>query len=265
MDMDITWFRRFGEPNRDAARLVCFPHAGGAASVYAPLARQLSGELDVVAVQYPGRQDRRAEKPADGIVDLAERIADRLIDAQGRPCALFGHSMGAVVAYEAARILRRRSATEPIRLFLSGRGAPTPRPSRHDSFRDDQEILAAVRGLGGTDASVLDDPELVDMVLPALRADYGALASYAWQPGPALDSPITVFVGDADPVVPVQGVHGWAAETTAHSDVQVFDGGHFYLSERLGEVAAAIRLRMATLVGGKRGIPDTGPARRLDG
>ncbi|WP_175408013.1 thioesterase II family protein [Streptomyces sp. TRM64462] len=261
--MDTRWFRRFDEALPDAPRLICFPHAGGSASVYAPLARLLSGPLEVLAVQYPGRQDRRTEAPATSVTDLAARIAERL-EAGGvtgeRPYAFFGHSMGALVAYESARALQSRSAPAPARLFLSGRSAPGPRPDRHDRLHDDAAILAAVRALGGTDASVLDDPELVDMVMPALRADYGALASYAWRPGPALNAPLTALVGDSDPVVPVASVSGWARHTTGDDEVLVFAGGHFYLTERLHDVGAVVADRLRALTGGASGIQDSGPA-----
>ncbi|MFD7715797.1 thioesterase II family protein [Streptomyces sp. NPDC059814] len=259
-DMDTTWFRRFGEPVPTAPRLVCMPHAGGSASVYAPLARQLSGALDVVAVQYPGRQDRRAEPAADSISGLAARIADRLAAmADDRPYALFGHSMGALVAYETARILRDGPTPSPTRLFLSGRGAPGPAPARHDRLKDDAEILAAVQNLGGTDTAVLDDRDMLDMVMPVLRADYGALASYRWQDGPVLNIPLTVLVGDADPVVPVASAAGWAQRTDQDNEVLVFSGGHFFLSERLHEVSTVVRSRLTAVTGGSSGIPGSGP------
>ncbi|MFJ8749869.1 thioesterase II family protein [Streptomyces sp. NPDC102441] len=243
--MDTTWFRRFDAPVPKAPRLICLPHAGGSASAYAPLSRKLSGVLDVLAVQYPARQDRLAEPAADSILDLATRIADRLAAvADGRPYALFGHSMGALVAYETARILRSRRTPPPARLFLSGRGAPGPDPERQDRLRSDAEILAAVRSLGGTGTAVLDNRELLDLVLPALRADYGAMASYRWQDGPVLDIPFTVLVGDVDPVAPVSSAAGWAQHTDRGHEVLEFAGGHFYLSERLAEVSAVVVSRL---------------------
>ncbi|NBM16042.1 thioesterase II family protein [Streptomyces sp. GC420] len=263
--MQATWFRRFAEPRPDAPRLICFPHAGGAASAYAPWSRRLSGMFDVVSVQYPGRQDRRSEPPAAGILDLAARIADGLGQGDHRPYAFFGHSMGALVAYETTRILQSRSAPAPVRLFLSGRGAPGTTPDRHDHTRGDAAILAAVRNLGGTDASVLDDPELVDMVMPALRADYGALAAYRWEAGPVLNVPVTVLVGDSDPVVPVASVAGWARQTRQDNEVLVFGGGHFYLSERVDEVCAIVADRLTTLTGGSSGIPGSRSAGGLGG
>ncbi|QXE37673.1 alpha/beta fold hydrolase [Streptomyces sp. GMY02] len=250
--MNSQWFRRFGEAGSGGVRLICFPHAGGSASVYVPLSRLLSsrpdsdvggsdsGSVDVLAVQYPGRQDRRNETPPAGIVELAERIAEELGTADGRPYAFFGHSMGALLAHETARALVTRGAPAPVRLFLSARGAPTPYPNRHDVLADDQEILAAVRSLGGTGASVLADPELVEMALPALRADYRALASYRWSGGAPLDIPMTVLAGRDDPVVAVEDAARWREFTRAGYELEVFPGGHFFLDQHLDAVAGLV-------------------------
>ncbi|MEU1320433.1 thioesterase II family protein [Streptomyces tibetensis] len=239
--MDGQWFRRFGDPEPDALRLICFPHAGGAASAYLPLSRLLRPHVEVRAVQYPGRQDRRLETPVADIGELASVVAQKLQDEEtAAPYAFFGHSMGALIAYETARILEERGARPPRRLFLSARGAPGPRRSPHDVLPDDEAVLAAVRRLGGTGVSLLDDPELVAMVLPALRADYAALAAYSWTPGEPLHTPVTVLCGDADPVVSVEEAAGWRAFTRAETEVRVFPGGHFYVDQRLDDVAEVV-------------------------
>ncbi|MEV0638648.1 alpha/beta fold hydrolase [Streptomyces sp. NPDC050619] len=241
--MGSKWFRRYaagsGQHTGDGPRLVCFPHAGGAASAYVSLSRQLAA-LDVLAVQYPGRQDRRRDEPIADIARLADALADEVVRHCETPYAFFGHSMGAVLAYETARRLRERQAPAPVRLFLSGRGAPTPAPSRHDQLRTDAELLSAVTRLGGTATQVLDDPEVREMILPALRADYQALGSYTWVPGPALSIPFTVLIGDADPVVTVAEAAAWEDFTTASTDLHVFTGGHFYLDGQTREVAGTV-------------------------
>ncbi|MFF9117621.1 thioesterase II family protein [Streptomyces massasporeus] len=239
--MDGQWFRRFADPEPDALRLICFPHAGGAASAYQPLSRRLRPHVEVRAVQYPGRQDRRLETPVADIGELAAVVAGKLQDDEtAAPFAFFGHSMGALVAYETARILQERGAPSPRRLFLSARGAPGPRRSPHDVLPDDDAILTAVRRLGGPGVTLLDDPELVAMVLPALRADYAALAAYSWTPREPLHTPITVLCGDADPVVSVEEAAGWGAFTRAETEVRVFPGGHFYVDRCLDDVAEAV-------------------------
>lgn len=125
--MDGQWFRRFGDPEPDALRLICFPHAGGAASAYRPLSRQLKPHIEVRAVQYPGRQDRRHEPPAAGIRELAAVVAGKLEDDDGAaPFAFFGHSMGALVAYETARLLEQRGPDHPA----GSSCRPAPHPGR---------------------------------------------------------------------------------------------------------------------------------------
>jgi surfactin synthase thioesterase subunit len=239
--MEGQWFRRFGDPEPDALRLICFPHAGGAASAYLPLSRLLRPHVEVWAVQYPGRQDRRLETPLSDIGELAAVVARKLEEeGTAEPLAFFGHSMGALIAYETARILQERGVRPPRRLFLSARGAPGPRRSPHDVLPDDEAILAAVRRLGGTGVGLLDDPELVAMVLPALRADYAALAAYSWTPREPLHTPVTVLCGDADPVVSVEEAAGWREFTRAETEVRVFPGGHFYLDQRLDDVAEVV-------------------------
>ncbi|WP_308340489.1 alpha/beta fold hydrolase [Streptomyces sp. ISL-112] len=221
----------------EAPRLVCFPHAGGAASSFLPLARALAPDLDVLSAQYPGRQDRRGEQPVDDIGRLADHLTEQVRLRVSGVYAIFGHSMGAVLAYEVARRLVDLKLPGPVALILSGRGAPAALPSRYDRLHSDEEVLRAVRRLGGTTPKVLDDPELRDMVLPALRADYRAIGGYAWRPGPPLAVPITALVGDSDPVVTVAGAEAWGDFTTAGIRTRVFEGGHFFLDEHLVQVA----------------------------
>lgn len=242
--MDSTWFRRFTTAPGYGPRLVCFPHAGGSATAYTQLARTLSADFDVVAVQYPGRQDRYREAPFTSLAPLVEAVAEELARELaadcGRPYALFGHSMGALVAFETARLLAQDELPGPQRLFLSGRGGPGIRSDiRYDLF-DDGEVLADVRELGGTDQSMLDDPEILEMVLPALRADYRAFGTYRWRGGEPLAAPVTVLIGDRDPMVTVPEALTWREHTTGAFDLKVFPGGHFYLVDHIGQVAATV-------------------------
>ncbi|AJC52683.1 MULTISPECIES: alpha/beta fold hydrolase [Streptomyces] len=258
--MRSQWFYTFGpvgnEASRDggSTRLVCFPHAGGAASAYVPLSRVLTPAVRVLAVQYPGRQNRLREQPLSDIGRLADILADEVHEVDEGPFAFFGHSMGAVLAYEVARRLEARGAPGPVRLFLSGRNAPARVPGKHDRMRSDADVLRTVRLLGGTTASVLEDPELLAMVLPALRADYHAIGSYRWSPCPKLSVPFTVLVGDRDPVASRSGASAWCELTSAPTDVRVFPGGHFYLDHNVDGVAETVRrvLSVPTAVTGAR-------------
>ncbi|MEU9554319.1 thioesterase II family protein [Streptomyces fumanus] len=233
------WLRRF-HPAPDApARLVCFPHAGGSASFYFPVSAALADDCDVTALQYPGRQDRRTEPNVDDIGVLADRIAPELVPLFDRPVVFFGHSMGAIVAFEVARRLQSGGRT-PALLFASGRRAPSTRRVENVHQRDDDGLVAELKAMSGTDAQVLGDEELLRMVLPAIRSDYRAIETY----GPVeatVDCPITALIGDADPKATLEEAEAWRAHTTAGFHLQVFDGGHFYLSSRAAEVIAVVR------------------------
>ncbi|MFJ6038648.1 thioesterase II family protein [Streptomyces ardesiacus] len=246
------WVRRFlGAPGATpaAARpqevlLVCLPHAGGSASFFFPLSRALSPVLDVVAVQYPGRQDRRHEAPVDDVPELARRITDALGPVDGRRVALFGHSLGATLGFEIARLLQARG-TGVCHLFASGRRAPSRFRDERVHLRDDEGLLADVRELSGTDPRVLGDPEVVRMALPALRADYRAAETYRYAPGPPLTCPITVFTGDSDPRVSADEADAWSAHTSAEFDLRTYPGGHFFLTDHQADLIRVVRERLA--------------------
>ena len=245
---DDTWVRRFhADPPADATRLVCFPHAGGSASFFFPVSAALRGRFDVLAVQYPGRQDRRHEKPVSSIPVLADHVfaalRPRLDD---RPVAFFGHSMGAVVAYEVARRLEEagRSADG---LIVSGRRAPSRRRAGTVHRRDDEGIMDELRRLGGTEASLLADEDVARMILPAVRGDYRAIETYTHEPGPPLRCAITAFVGEEDPQVTIDEARAWAGHTAGGFELVTFPGGHFYLTARPEETIARIAEVLAPL------------------
>ncbi|MEU3313852.1 alpha/beta fold hydrolase [Streptomyces sp. NPDC006662] len=242
--MNSTWFRRYTTASGNGPRLVCFPHAGGSATAYKPLAHALPAGFDVVCVQYPGRQDRLGEAPFTSLEPLVEAVAGelaRLLEAEpGRPYALFGHSMGALVAYETARRLERAGLPVPRRLFASGRGAPHTRSGAHYRAYDDADVLAEVRRLSGTDESLLANPEILEMVLPALRADYRAVGTYVWSGGAPLSVPVTALTGDDDPMVTLGEARAWGEHTTGGFELRVYPGGHFYLNDQPAAVASAV-------------------------
>ncbi|MFI7445013.1 thioesterase II family protein [Nonomuraea indica] len=238
-DLDL-WLRRFHPGPGAGPLLALFPHAGGSATYFHGLSALLAPALDVVAVQYPGRQERRGEPAVEDVHALADQITAVLTAAAaGRPVALFGHSMGASVGYETC--LRLQSGgVEVVRLFASGRRAPSRRRREVPGGQDDESLLAEIRTLSGTDARLFDDPDVVQMILPALRADYRAIEAYAWRPGDLLSCPVTALVGDADPRVGEDDARAWAGHTTGGFELVTFTGGHFYLAEHTEEVAKAI-------------------------
>ncbi|MFE3327516.1 thioesterase II family protein [Streptomyces sp. NPDC059176] len=232
------WIRRF-HPATDADRaLVCFPHAGGCASSYLAFSTALSPAVDVLAVQYPGRQDRIDEACVDSIAELADAVTAELRPWADRPLMLFGHSMGATVAFEVALRLERAGIV-PLTVFVSGRAAPSTQRTQ-EAERGDAELVAELKALGGTDATVLEDEEVLQLALPAIRGDFRAVARYRYAGAPPLRAPVQAHVGLDDPRVTVEEARAWADHTSGGFALHTYPGGHFYLDEHAPRVIGAI-------------------------
>ncbi|MET8164422.1 alpha/beta fold hydrolase [Streptomyces sp. NPDC005329] len=241
------WIRRYAPAPEAPVRLVCLPHAGGSATFYSGLARRLAPDVDVLAVQYPGRLERRAEAPMKELAALAEALVAELTPWTDRAFALFGHSLGAMAAFETARRLEA-VGRPPVALFVSGRGAPSLHRREFGPQLDDALLLRQMRGLGGTDPRVFADEELMRLALPVIRADYRMVEDYRYVPGPPLGCLVTALNGRTDPKVSAPGVDAWRHHTTASFDSLTFPGGHFYLVDRHEEVTTALTDRLSACV-----------------
>ncbi|MEV4921514.1 thioesterase II family protein [Streptomyces roseoverticillatus] len=240
------WIRRFHPRPDSRVRLVCLPHAGGSASFYFPVSRAMPDSVDVLCVQYPGRQDRRTEPLLDSVQALADKVYEALLPWTDRPIALFGHSMGASLAFEIARRLERERGIVPAALFASGRRAPSTHRDETVHLRDDDGLVAEMRGLSGTNPQLLGDEEVLRMILPAIRADYRAAETYRWNPGPPLHCPVTTFVGDDDPKVTLEEAAAWSAHTEGPFTQKVFPGGHFFLADHQTEIVRLMAGQLET-------------------
>ncbi|MET7936064.1 alpha/beta fold hydrolase [Streptomyces sp. NPDC005322] len=233
------WIRRFC-PSPDArVRLLCLPYAGGAAPFYLPLTRSLAPDVDVLSVQYPGRQDRQREACIDSVAGLADALVGEVVPWTDRPLALFGHSMGASVAFELALRMEWLGHPPPV-VFVSGRTAPSRPRGSTVHLRDDAGLVAEILSLGGTDPRVFEDEGLRRMVLPALRNDYRAAETYRSAPGFRLAAPLRALVGADDPHAPLDAVRAWEEHTEGGFDLRMYPGGHFYLADRMEFVATDI-------------------------
>jgi surfactin synthase thioesterase subunit len=237
---DDLWYRRYRPSSTAAARLVCLPHAGGSAPFFLPVASALSPGVDVVAIQYPGRQDRRMEQPLTDVRALADRIHGVLLRQPSLPLTLFGHSLGASIAFEVIRRLED-GGSQPVRLFASGRRAPSTHRDESVHLRDDDGILAEVRSLNGTDSILLSDDELMRAALPALRADYQAAETYRCAPEVTIGCPVTVLTGDTDPKTTPAEASAWERHTTGGCTVRTFPGGHFFLTAHATEITGLLQ------------------------
>ncbi|MCX5195608.1 alpha/beta fold hydrolase [Streptomyces sp. NBC_00249] len=243
---DSLWVRRFQPRPDSAVRLVCLPHAGGSASFYLPMARTMPDFVDVLCVQYPGRQDRRTEPLLDTVPALADQVFTALLPWADRPLAYFGHSMGASVAYEVARRFEREKGVVAAALFASGRRAPSA--PRHETAHllDDRGLIEEVKSLSGTDTRLLGDDEVLRMVLPAIRADYRAAETYTPEPGEPLHCPVVAMIGSDDPKVTEAEAAAWSTHTEGPFALRVFSQGHFYLVRDQAEVIRTLSTHLRT-------------------
>lgn len=230
------WIRQFHPSSDSGVRLICLPHAGGSASGYFSLSAALRPSMETWSVQYPGRQDRRHEPLIADVRGLAEGLVRALQGRLDRPYALFGHSMGAVVAFEVARLMESGAGPAPRALVVSGRRGPSTDRHEQVHLRDDAGVAAELRLLSGTNTAFLKDPELFEMILPALRADYRAVETYQCGSDAVVRCPVTVLVGDSDPRTTIDEARAWSRHTSGEFDVRIFPGGHFFLDECTTEV-----------------------------
>ncbi|PHQ52200.1 thioesterase [Streptomyces cinnamoneus] len=240
------WFRavtqRYQNPR---VRLVCFPHAGGTASYFRGWGRLVPYGVEVLAVRYPGREDRLLEPLAQSMEELADGVLQAVPGLFDVPVAFFGHSMGASVAYEVALRLRAGAGPSPTALFLSGRSGPGHDRTRGLAAAGDAELIDDVVAMGGTDAQAFADPELRELVLPVIRADYALVERYrARIPDPELDVPVVAYHGDADPALDDDSVAAWQAVTRGPFDVRRFTGGHFYLADHARDLVEDVVARL---------------------
>ncbi|MFE0178421.1 thioesterase II family protein [Streptomyces sp. NPDC059002] len=248
-DLDA-WIRSFHDAADDAdkgVRLVCLPHAGGSASFFHPFSAALAPHVDTYAVQYPGRQDRRNEPCVDTVPELADRLFDVLKEWQDRPLALFGHSMGATLAFEIAVRMEERLGTSPAALFLSGRRAPSHFRTELVHERDDEGVLAELAAQGGTDMRLLRDPDVLAMVLPSIRSDYRAIETHRADPDASVTCPVTVLTGAKDGKVTAAEAAAWQRHSRGAFALRTFPGGHFFLNDHRDTVVDLIRTTLRGL------------------
>lgn len=248
-----TWLRCLGRVHEPRLRLYAFPHSGGSPAFFRPWVPLLPAGVELWSIQLPGRENRIAERPLRRLSVLADHLTDVLGGVAPVPFAFFGHSLGGFVGFEVARRLRRRGRAGPRLLVVSGCRAPhvpDPRPPIHGL--PDDEFLARLSDLNGTPADLLANRELMELIMPALRADSEMAETYAYEGSDGLNCPVAALAGLDDPIAPPALVEPWRRHTTGPFAAETFHGDHFFVVTSreavLDRVGSACRSAMPPFV-----------------
>jgi len=235
------WFTTFSMRRPEAPiQLLCLPSSGGGASLYRPWLDRLT-YAELHAAMLPGRERRLAEPPMDSMAQLIRALVPEVAKLAGRPYALFGHSMGALVAFELTRALAAHNHPLPVRLFVSAYRSPErPRRMRNLHHLPHDEFVDALRMYGGTPEAVLQHQETMELLLPMIRADFKLHEAHQFQTEPPVDVPITAFCGRSDHIVPPQELEGWNAHTRSDFALHSYPGAHFFIHDSRDAVIAQI-------------------------
>lgn len=244
-----SWIVRKPRP-RAKVRLFCFPYAGSGASIYRAWPDALP-HLDVCAIQPPGRETRMRDEPIKRLEPLVEATVEAILPLLDQPFAFFGYSLGSYVAFEATRRLRALGAPLPARLFLGACGAPqTPRRKAPIHDLPDAEFMNELRGYQGTPAEVLEHEELMALLLPLLRADFGVYETYVPRNEPPLDIPFSVLGGLTDEDVTRADLDAWREHTTKAFVLRMFPGNHFFLNTERTRLLTSVLQDLGPLLAG---------------
>lgn len=219
------------KPNPQAKlRLFCFHYAGGGALSFRTWSDSLPSHVEVCPIELPGRGIRLKEPPFTRLENLLQALSKALLPSLSKPFAFFGHSLGALVSFELARLLHRNHRFSPVHLFVSGHRAPQiPDPDPPIHALPEPAFLEELRRYNGTPEEVFNNTELMQLFLPTLRADFAVIETYVYAPSPRLNCPITAFGGLQDWKASCHELEAWREQTNAAFSVQMFPGDHFFV------------------------------------
>jgi surfactin synthase thioesterase subunit/malonyl CoA-acyl carrier protein transacylase/aryl carrier-like protein len=236
------------DPRPDARlRLFCLPYAGGGASIYREWSKALPPDIEVCAIQLPGREQRFREAPFRQLTALVQTLAKVLEPHPDRPFAIFGHSMGGLIGFELARQCRRQKLPEPVHLFVSASRAPHLLDDEPPLHRlPEPRLVAKLRALSGTPEEMLADPEIMAFYLPLLRADFAVVETYVYRAEEPLGCPISAFGGELDEKIGTEALDAWRTQTRAAFTRQLFPGNHFFLHSAREALLASIAQQLCS-------------------
>ena len=239
------WFLR-PQPNPQATvRLFCFPYAGGGAGIFRTWSQELPAEIEVCLVQLPGRESRIRESALTRLDILIQQLSPAILPLLDIPFAFFGYSMGALIGFELARQLRQQNGLIPSHLFLAAcRGVHIPTTHPIHQLSDSQFVAEINQRYQGIPLSVLQNPELLQIVVPVLKADFAILDTYIFQPDVPLPCPFTAFGGFEDPIVSQENLLAWRDHTSNTFSLEMVPGDHFFLNQSRSQLLNTIVQRL---------------------
>lgn len=245
------WLAGYQPNPRAALRLFCFPYAGGAASVFHLWSKFLSPNIEVCPIQLPGRGARMAEPPLRRMDALVEVLSRELAPYFDKPFAFFGHSMGAVIGFELAHRLLQQRQFAPVHLFVSGRRAPQIPDHEPPTYNlPERDFLEALRQLEGTPPEVLEHEELMQLLMPLLRADFELIQTYEYTERAPLACPLTAFGGVEDAEVNREELEAWREQTNAAFKLRMLPGDHFFLNKAQSQFLEILSHELGQVVRG---------------
>lgn len=251
----ISWFRTAADVDSAAVRLLCFPHAGAGASSFNGWSRHLSQQIQVVKAQLPGREDNTKLPPFTRVDLLIAALMPHVLPLWDRPVAIYGHSMGALVAFELVRAIRRRGLRLPVAFIVSGRRAPH-KPLRHPFLHSmaDTDLISHLEQMGGTTLALLAKPKWRNRFLPTMRSDLELSDLYEYGPEAPLACPVYAFLGSNDREMYREDWEAWSEQAGGHFERHLLPGGHIFSLEVQAQLAAKI----GEIVTRQLPVPDIG-------
>lgn len=217
-------------PLKDAA-LFCFPYAGAGASIFFPWGKGISGKVDIYAFEAAGKGDRYSEALPKEVKTLAIEAAKAILRKNYKSIILFGHSLGALLAYETAKTLKNNGCN-PLSVIFSGRQAPGLASKMEPiSHLPEEQFIAEIKLLGGTPKEIFEEPEILNIILPILRNDFFLAECYEDSNPVDLEIPVIVLSGQNDPWVKLDDLHHWRSVTSDSFEIEIFEGDHFFITE----------------------------------
>jgi medium-chain acyl-[acyl-carrier-protein] hydrolase len=249
MNLSRTWVKIRGPRPGAQIRLFCLPHAGGGTTTFRLWPKLLGEDVEVCPVLLPGREERLMEPCLTDIADVIPPLVEEIGEYSDKPFAIFGHSLGGLLAWDVVRRLEEQGGARPVRTFLGAVTAVRP-PPRNPLRRDlsDQGIVDSLRELDATDLEFYGRPELVKLLLPTIRADAKIAGTFDFEHGACIEGSLTVFGGAADHIAPPELVEAWRTCTTGEFRYHLMDGDHFFLHDLEQEVTGIVRDELMAIV-----------------